>query len=118
MLLQNMQQIILQLLLLHVLGRGQAQSQHWIFRPVLLNLLNVEPLEQVLPPFKITLKGRYQQRLAESARPTQKDVIADLQHLVNVCCLVHVQAILRYNLLERLNANGQLYECLGFHIVL
>ncbi len=54
---QYKEQIALQLVFLHVLASGQAEVQHRIRLPLLLQLFNGKSLEEILPPLEVTPDG-------------------------------------------------------------
>ena len=53
----------------------------------------------ILLALEITLECRGKQRLAETARPTQEEILsAAMRHAINVFRLVYIQQITIYNL--------------------
>ena len=87
-----------------MLAQRHIESQHWIFCPLLLNLLNEEPLEQVLPSLEIGLKSRHKQRLAEPPRAAQEDIVAEVYHVPDILSLVDIQQIILSDFLKGLYA--------------
>lgn len=73
-----------------MLGRGHVEMKNRMLRPFLLQLSRFQTLEKILPALEIAMESRRQQRLAESARSAQENVLVlicdaiDIPRLVNV----------------------------------
>ena len=103
--LNNIQQITIQLLLLHVLALAQVEVQHGIFVPLLLQLLDSKPLEEFLLALEITLKGRNQQRLTETAWSAQEEILSiGMCHAIDVFRLVDIEVVQLADFLKCLNS--------------
>ena len=66
-------QLQVQVLLLHVLGGTHVEPQHRVLRPLLLQLLDGQSLEQLPPPFEVGSQGGEQQRLAKPTGTAQEN---------------------------------------------
>ena len=73
--LQNKTKVSLQFFHRVVLTQAHIKMQHWIFHPILLQLLNGQPLEQLALSLEICLESRGQQRLAEPSGTAQEEII-------------------------------------------
>ena len=113
---QDVAQVVLELFFFHVLGRCHAEMQYGVFRPFLFLLFYIKSFEEFLPALEIALEHGHQQRLAEPARAAQEDVLAQGGHFVDVHGLVNVQTMQVDDFRECLDAYGQPFECLAFHI--
>lgn len=63
-----------QVSLIHVLGRTHVEMEYRMARPLLLQLLDRQALEQLLAPLEIAAERTRQQRLAEAAGTAQEDI--------------------------------------------
>lgn len=101
--LKYVKQVTFKLRFLHVLAPSQAEVQHGILRPLLLQLLDGKPLEEVFPTLEIALESGHQQRLAEPPGAAQEEVRAiGMRHLVDVSRLVDIELILLTDTFKRL----------------
>ena len=102
---QKVAQILFQLRLLHVLALAQVEVQHGIFVPLLLQLLDGKPLEEFLLALEITLKGRNQQRLAETAWSAQEEIRSiGMGHTIDVFRLIYIELVLLADTFKCLNS--------------
>ena len=103
--LNNIQQITIQLLLLHVLALAQVEVQHGISIPFLLQLLDGKPLEKFLLTLEITLKSGNQQRLAKTAWSAQEEILSiGMCHTIDVFRLVDIEVVQLADFLKCLNS--------------
>ena len=58
--------------------------------PFLLRFAGLQPLEKFLPALEIAMEGRRQQRLAEPARPAQKNVFVLIRNVIDITRFVNV----------------------------
>ena len=93
-----------------------VKPQHRIFRPLLFQLFNGQPLEQLLSALEIALQRRNQQRLTEPPRATQENVIAYIHHLVDILSLVNIEISTLNEFGECLYAYWQPFQLLRFHV--
>lgn len=63
-----------QVSLIHVLGRTHVEMEYRMARPLLLQLLDRQALEQLLAPLEVAAERTRQQRLAEAAGTAQEDI--------------------------------------------
>ena len=105
LLFNNIQQITIQLLLLHMLTLAQVEVQNRISIPLLLQLLDGKPLEQFLLSLEITLEGGNQQRLAETAWATQEEIRSiRMSHTIDIFRLIYIELILLADPFKCLNS--------------
>ena len=84
---------------------SQAEVQHGISIPLLLQFLDGKPLEEFLLTLEITLEGRNQQRLAETAWATQEEILSiGMCHTIDVFRLVDIEVVQLADFLKCLNS--------------
>ena len=84
---------------------SQAEVQHGISRPLLLQLLDGKPLEEFLLALEITLEGGNQQRLAETAWSAQEEIRSiRMCHTIDVFRLIYIEHILLADPFKCLNS--------------
>ena len=84
---------------------SQAEVQHGISRPLLLQLLDGKPLEEFLLTLEITLESGNQQRLAETAWSAQEEIRSiGMCHLIDVFRLIYIEHILLADPFKCLNS--------------
>ena len=89
--------------------------QHGMLYPLCLLSLHGKPLEQILLPLEISLQGRYQQTLSETARTAQEVVLATRQKTVDDCRLVDIHPPIGSQLRELLYTYRILHTC---HVII
>ena len=84
---------------------SQAEVQHGISIPLLLQLLDGKPLEEFLLTLEITLESGNQQRLAETAWSAQEEIRSiGMCHLIDVFRLIYIEHILLADPFKCLNS--------------
>ena len=68
----------------------KREMEYRVFRPFLFQSINGQPLEQVLLPLEISLEGRHQQALPETARTAKKVNFPFRDQSVDKFRLVHI----------------------------
>ena len=75
--------------------------------PFLLQFTSFQPLEKLLPALDIAVKCRRQQRLAEPARPAQKNVLILIGNLIDISGFVDIQIIILNDFIKCLYPNRE-----------
>ena len=84
---------------------SQAEVQHGISIPLLLQLFNGKTLEEIHFALKITFEGGNQQRLAETAWSAQEEIRSiGMCHLIDVFRLIYIEHILLADPFKCLNS--------------
>jgi len=84
---------------------SQTEVQHGIFIPFFLQLLDGKPLKEFLLALEITLEGRNQQRLAETAWATQEEIRSiRMGHTIDIFRLIYIELILLADPFKCLNS--------------
>lgn len=96
-----------QALSVEMLGTAHVEMEHGIYHPFPLVIGDGKAVEQFLTTLEIDLQGRGEERLAESARTTQKDVPhAFLSEVHDIFGLVHIEIPILANRREVLYSHG------------
>ena len=83
-----------QTLPIQVLAEAHIEMKHRITLPFLLQLLDSQALEQLLPALKVAAERGGQQGLTEATRTAQEDITRrSMRHTVHQLSLVHVHII-------------------------
>ena len=90
-----------------MLGTAHIEMEHRVLHPFLLVISNGQSLEEFLSSLEISLEGRSKERLAESSRTTQKDVLHSfLPEIHDILGLVYIEIIALSDIRECLYPYG------------
>ena len=64
-----------------------------MFNPFLFHFSGLEPFEKFLPTFEITMESRRQQRLAETERTIQENILVLICNVIDITSFVNVQIL-------------------------
>ena len=76
-------------------------------RPFLLHLARFQSLEKFLPALEITMESRRQQRLPETERTIQENILVLICNVIDITSFVNVQILSGYNLRKCLYPNRE-----------
>ena len=79
-----------QCLFVHIVPTIQVHVKNRILRPLLLQPLQGQPLEQIFLTREISLQGRDQKALAETTGTAEEIITSLIDKFVNKCCLVYI----------------------------
>ena len=92
----------------------EVDVQHAVCVPILLQLINLQPLEQFLFPFEVSAQGRKEQTLSETAGPAQKVSLSFCGKGIDHVGFVHIDKTIVNDLFKSLYANWIFHGVISF----